>query len=301
MESIMKSTCYYYNDIKLEFERVTLKEIKSLEVSEKSLFLKMTSHLYRFKDKRIQMTLVRNGAHQGFRRKGNGGGNTTLLTRGEKESDTHQINKEVIAEMNELTIEFNYEKVKLFIQKAEMEYGIMCNGSYYEADIYFKLDHTEPAEYCKLWNEELYFELFHTCRVDYKKAEDFAIDGKTLFEYKIPSYLNVVSNISEEGLVKRAKSLRNTYENNSIRGCLICKAREESLQHWKLSSNGNWTCKIGDERFTIIESRYGHNYGIMYGKKKPLWEYNNKKFTSVEEAKRIADYVAFRLYNNEKI
>ena len=39
------------------------------------------------------MTMVRNGCRQGFRRKGNGCGNQTGYSRGEKESLTHHGNK----------------------------------------------------------------------------------------------------------------------------------------------------------------------------------------------------------------
>jgi hypothetical protein len=52
--------------------------------------------------------------------------------------------------------------------------------------------------------------------------------------------------------------------------------------------------------FTIIRSKYDDGYGILYGEKKPLWEYNGKRFSSVKDAKKNAEYLAFLLYNNKK-
>lgn len=44
------------------------------------------------------MVMVKSGAHHGFRRKGNPGGNTADYSRGEQESLTHQGSKEVVAD-----------------------------------------------------------------------------------------------------------------------------------------------------------------------------------------------------------
>ena len=37
------------------------------------------------------------------------------------------------------------------------------------------------------------------------------------------------------------------------------------------------------------------------GNGKCLWEYNGKKFLTIDDAKRNADFIAFKLYNGEKI
>ena len=34
---------------------------------------------------------------------------------------------------------------------------------------------------------------------------------------------------------------------------------------------------------------------------KCLWQYNGKKFLTIDDAKRNADFIAFKLYNGEKI
>ena len=67
------------------------------------------------------MVLVRKGLNQGFRRKGIGTGNYSVKSRGERESLTHQGNKEALSTMDELLIRFNDEEVTLFIKSIEME------------------------------------------------------------------------------------------------------------------------------------------------------------------------------------
>lgn len=63
-------------------------------------------------------------------------------------------------------------------------YSVKCNNREYEIDIYIKIDRTEPEEYKNFWNGELWLEVFHTCKVDRKQAEDFAIESLPLFETK---------------------------------------------------------------------------------------------------------------------
>lgn len=297
----MLITCWYYDERCQEYKKTSLKELKRLEYTDKEEFLYIKDRLFRSKNKKIPMILVRKGLNQGFRRKGNGTGNFTVKSRGERESLTHQGNKEAISTMEELTIRFNDEKVKLYIKKVEIEKEIICNGTPYEIDLYFELEKTEPENYFKEWDGKLWFEIFHTCRVDSKQAEDFAIENETLFEYKILQCYNFVNNISMEGYEKRKLSIVNKYKEKGVYGCLICKKRQESLSFWKVSENGNWTARIGEYNFTIIKSKYGENYGLVYGDGKYLWEYNGKKFLSIDDAKINADFIAFKLYNGEKI
>ena len=82
---------------------------------------------------------------------------------------------------------------------------------------------------------------------------------------------------------------------------MISKTRQESFAGWQKSKNGNWTAKIGEHIFTIVKSKFGENYGLVYGKHNCIWEYNGKKFLTIEDARRNADFIAFKLYNGEKI
>jgi hypothetical protein len=247
------------------------------------------------------MILVRNGLNQGFRRKGKGIGNHTTTSRGEYESLTHQGNKEALATVDELVVMFNDEKVKLFIKGVEVEKEIVCNGTTYEIDLFFELERTEPVEYFEQLNGKLWVEVFHTCKVDSKQAEDFAIANEPLFEYKVPDSYNFVDNISLQGYEKRKKFIAEKYRKNGIYGCLICRTRQESLVDWKKSKNGNWTARIGGNSFTIVKSKFGENYGLVFGKGNHLWEYNGNKFFTIDDAKHNADFIAFKLYNGEKI
>lgn len=297
----MLITSWYFDERSQEFKKTSLKELKRLEYDNKEEFLYIKERLYRSQNKNIPMILVRNGLNQGFRRKGNGIGNHTTKSRGEHESLTHQGNKEALATVDELIVMFNDEKVKLFIKSVEVEKEIVCNGTTYEIDLFFEIERTEPVEYHEQLNGKLWVEVFHTCKVDSKQAEDFAIANEPLFEYKVPDYYNFVNNISLEGYEKRKQFIAEKYSKNGIYGCLICKTRQESLAYWKKSEKGNWTARIGGNSFTIVKSKFGENYGLVFGNGKYLWEYNGKKFFTIDDAKHNADFIAFKLYNGEKI
>lgn len=271
-----------------------------LEKDDNAEFIRRRKNLFRSEYGKIPMVMVKEGAFHGFRRKGDLGGNTSDYSRGEKESLTHQGNKEVISELKEIVLKFSNEEVKIFIEYAECEKPVICNGRRYEIDIYFKLKSTEPESYFEKWNGELWFEVFHTCKVDYQQAEDFAIANKTLFEYKVSKNYGFYDKISEEGYEKRKSMLSSIYATKGISGMLICQSRNESIHKWRRSVNGNMTAYIGGSNFTIVRSKIG-DWGIVYGKGKWKWKYNNKKFASEEEAMKVAEYFAFLLFNKEKI
>ena len=274
--------------------------MKQLEKDDNAEFIRRRKNLCRREDGKIPMVMVIEGAHHGFRRKGIPGGNTSDYSRGEKESLTHQGNKEVISELKEIVLKFSNEEVTVFIEYAECEKPVICNGRRYEIDIYFKLKATEPKSYFEKWNGELWFEVFHTCKVEYRQAEDFAIANKTLFEYKVSKNYSFYDKISEEGYEKRKAMLSSIYSTKGIAGMLICQSRNESIHKWRRSVNGNMTAYIGESNFTIVKSKIG-DWGIGYGDGKWKWEYNNKKFASEEEAMKVAEYFAFLLFNKEKI
>ena len=46
-----------------------------------------------------------------------------------------------------IILKFGNEEVKIFIEYAECERPVICNGRRYEIDIYFKLKSTEPKCY----------------------------------------------------------------------------------------------------------------------------------------------------------
>lgn len=166
--------------------------------------------------------------------------------------------------------------------------------------MYIRLDRTEPEGYYNNWNGELWFELYHTCKVDSKQAEDFAIENKALFEYKIPQFYNIFDNISEEGYEKRKLFIAQKYKEQELQGFLICQTRNETSLFWRKSKNGNWTSWINGYNFTIVKKKDEDKFGIVYGDSKWIWNYNGREFETIDDAKKNADFIAFKLFNNEK-
>ena len=121
------------------------------------------------------------------------------------------------------------------------------------------------------------------------------------FETKISDTYTFYENITLEGYKKRKKQIIEKYKQFGVNGIFFSFNKKFFSVKWRLSENGNYTAYIGDRNFTIIKSKYDDGYGIVYGEKKPLWEYNGKRFNSIEDAKKNAEYVAFLLYNNEKM
>ncbi len=297
----MLITCYYYDEVKQSCFKTTYHSMISLEKTDYAEFLRRKANLFRREDRKIPMVLVKNGLHRGFRRKGDTGGNYADYSRGEHESLTHQGNKEILSQLEELKLSFGDEEVTIYIEYAECEKTVICNGRRYEIDIYFKLARTDPEVYFDKWGGELWFEVYHTCRVDRNQAEDFAIENKTLFEFKIPETSCFYDYITDEGYIKRQATLKKWYSERGVKGLLICQNRGGSPCRWYKSTNGNMTVRIDGTYYTVIKNKFDSNYGIMYGNGLLKWEYNQKKFQTEKEAMKMAEYFAFILYNNEKI
>ena len=302
-KEFMRVIAYYYDERTDQFRETNLWELKDLESSDTGEFLYRQPRLFRYQSCTVPMTLVRRGDNQGFRRRVNSGHNHNVNFRGERESLTHEGNKFAFSSMRELRIRFNGEEVRLFIRSIEQEKTIICNGSEYRIDLFFELDRTEPAHYYDELNGELWFEVYHTCKVDSKQAEDFAIERKSLFEYKVAPACYISNNVASfDEYRQHIEKIKKRHIEQGIDGYLICTARRESLANWHLSANGNWTAKLGDNNFTIIKSKYGEGYGIIFSqRRKPLWKYMEKEFSSIDEAKRVADFLAFKIYNGERL
>lgn len=291
--------CYYYDEAYQSYFETSYWAMKEIEGTTE--FLRRKSNLYKDDHGKTKMQIVVKGSHQGFRRFPMGTGNHLCSSRGDYESVSHQGNKEAIASLNEIKLNIGNETVLVYVGNIEIEKEVKCNNRKYEIDIYIKIDRTEPEEYKDLWNGELWLEVFHTCKVDRKQAEDFAIEGLPLFETKIPDTYTFYENITLEGYKKRKDQIIEKYKQIGVTGIFFLFNNKFSSVKWRLSENGNYTAYIGGRNFTINKSKFDDGFGIMYGEKKPLWEYNGKRFGSIEEAKKNAEYVAFLLYNNEKV
>ena len=298
----MRVIAYYFDERVDEFKETNLWELKDLEASNTEEFLYRQPRLFRDQSYVVPMTLVRRGDNQGFRRRVNPDLAYNVSFRGERESLTHEGNKLALSSMQEFCIKFNRTKVRLFIRAIEQEKTIICNGSEYRIDLYLELDRTEPAHYYDELNGELWFEIYHTCKVDSKQAEDFAIEGKALFEYKVAPSCYISNDVASfDEYRQHIEKIKQKHAEQGVDGYLICSARQEALTNWHLSANGNWTARLGDDNFTIIKSKYNEGYGIKFSqRRKPLWKYMEKEMRSVDEAKRIADFIAFKIFNGER-
>lgn len=191
--------------------------------------------------------------------------------------------------------------MKVYVESSEMEKVIECNGREYEVDIFFKIRKTEPEEFFELWNGELYLEVYHTCKVDIQQARDFCIARKNLFEYKVYKNLGVDFKLNDKQFEKRIIGIRNYLKKSGIKGFMICQTWDVMGNSWVCNNKtGNWFKKIEDTCYTIIKSQYNEAYGILYDNRKPLWEYNGRKFLSIHDAQENAEYIAFELFNEKK-
>ena len=294
----MRMFCFYYDEAKQKYFGINFWQLKAMEGSTE--FLRRKAQLFKNDKGKTRLVYVGKGKHKGFRRYSKGTGNYTCSSRGDYESLTHQGNKEAIASLEKLNLILGNDTVVIYPKSIEVEKEIRCNNRKYEVDIYIEIERTEPEEYKELWSGELWFEVFHTCRVDRRQAEDFAIEGRTLFETKIPDNYIFDEDMSLEDYLKRKKQITEKYSQFGVKGIIFSDAKKSSVK-WKISQNGNYTTYMGDRYFTIIQSKFGDLYGIVYGENKPLWNYNGKYFESIEDAKKNAEYIAFLLYNKEKI
>jgi len=294
----MLQHCYYYNELTGTSRRIDIKEMLNRAEKNDEVFRSMKQSLFRTDDHRIPMVLVKAGAHKGFRRKGRIVENNGFTARGENESFSHQGNKAVFSAMKEFDISFNNQRVRLYIDYAETEKMVVCNNSRYEVDVYYRLIKTNPAEYYDIWNGELFVELFHTNEVTYKQAEDFSIEKKALFEYKIPEDAEFYDEISEEGYNKWVNALIHRNKKKGVDGFLV-SGRDKEHYCWRNSKQGNLTFRADGMYFTVLENKYGPGYVISLGKGKTKKSYNGKPFMTLDDAVKVAEYFAFLIFNDQ--
>lgn len=300
----MVSKCYFYNPKSSEFEQITIHDLEYLYKNDLVNCNVVRRNLYLKKNSDIPMVAVLEGNREhGFRLKPDFIGNTTISYRGNKESLTHLGNKEAIAELEEFTIRFNNDTVKLFIDYAEQEKQVTCNNKKYIVDIYFKLKRTEPKHYFEEWNGEIFFEIYHTCKVDYPQSEDFAIEHYPLFEYRVYDYYNFDLCRSKEGFEKRKAFVKDSYMKNELRGILIFPNHNGCRYEWRDSKIVNKTTTICGTIYTVFPIgnnkwaiRYSHNEKTI-----TKYRYCGNEFTSQESAIKAAERLAFMRFNGNII
>ncbi len=116
-----------------------------------------------------------------------------------EETVPHELFKDIIGNMSQLTLRSNHRDIILFISESDIEHKFKANGNTYYADIFFKFYKSIPEEYFYKWNGELCFEIKHTHAVEAKKHRDCYKEGIAIFEHSISSnYVNMISRIINE-------------------------------------------------------------------------------------------------------
>ena len=299
MELPMEKFAFWFDEQNNTFRRIGIEELSKIYKSDdRRLGLRIKENLFYFKNMSVRMTAVINAerSRRGFRRRSSNLGNSTSSYRGSNESLTHAANKEAIANLSKIKVLIAGVTVKLFVQEIVPEEAVICNGRRYKVDLKIVLLKTEPEIYQELFNGELWFELCHRCPIDTKQAEDFAVEGKALFEYVIPQEYNVFDNITTEGYEKRIAALTGCYRKKKIPGILICNHMEYEDVIWKRKEEtGNLVAMIDGNVITITKNRFSDGY-VFYldGWHK---EYNGKSFLTEKDAVMNAQFIAFEKMN----
>lgn len=292
----MINYCYYYNETLEKFDKTNFYEMLKLEKINPVEFLIRRKKLYLYPNIQLPLVMVKNGKFKGFRHKGIKSDNS-IMHRGKSESLTHKANKEVISNLKNFAIRVGKQKVEIYVDYSELEKPVICNSKKYITDVYFKLKSTKPEKFYKEWNGEIYFEIFHTCKVNDEQGIDFEIENRTLIEYSVPEKFNVYDNVSKTGYERRKKTLELMYKTNSMGCVVISKSRNNKLV-WRRSTKGNLTSKVNGKNITVFKNENDSTFSISYVVDDNVRfknEYNSKKIKTEAQGKKIAEHIASNL------
>jgi len=304
----MDTYCFYYDNEHREFKSITYSKYVDNIYSKYYLHLEQEKLLYYDESFRIPMEAVVNTDNEnrkGFRRKGNRE-YSGYKRRGSGEGLKHSLYKRAFSKLEKMVIKVNEVDVTLFIDESLPEEPVMCNGRGYIVDLRVVLSKTEPEEYFDMFGGEIWFEIYHTCKVDAKQAVDFGIEGKTLYEFKIPDdeYRIKSKTLSVSGYEKWLRIISNDYKNKCIDGVFICSAVTEAKTVFSRDNYGNIICWINDHRVKIGKCNYHPEitpYFITIDSERSRTYYNGRPFMTEEDALKNAQYLVFRLFNDGKM
>ncbi len=308
----MVNRVYYLDHDNRNYKPINARQLCRIESEDNAEYLYIKENLVRFPtdSPRIEMVFYRNVMRPHFRRKGCGRGNRNIAAwRGEAESLTHYCNVRALSRQNCITIVFKSTRVRVYFEEnPRTEYRVVCNNRTYISDLYISIKKTEPVEYAEQWNYRLFMEIFHECRVDSRQAEDFYIENLPLFEHKIMKKLFFVNDSSctteedEENIIDQLAQL---YQEEEIVGNMICPINRVELSGWHRSEKRNLTCNQDDVIITAFSDKEHEGRYVLALKNNKqtryVRNYNNQGIESEEQAIRLANYLFFRLYNNERI
>ena len=141
----MHSWVYVYIEDIEDYIKITAKEMLKIknDTSLRTKYISYKENLYWSKNKNQKMVFVSKG-NIGFRKHPKNSSNS-FYYRGENESMTHKGYKEAIASLKEIKITIANEEVTIYIDNAELEKEVVCNGRHYKCDVFFKKQYLQMA------------------------------------------------------------------------------------------------------------------------------------------------------------
>lgn len=302
----MNSWVYVYIEESEDYMKITDKEMLEMKQnpSLKIKYISYKSNLYWSKSKNQKMVFVSKG-NIGFRKYPKNSSNN-FYYRGENESMTHKGYKEAIASLKEIKMIIGDEEVIASIDNAELEKEVICNGRHYKCDVVLKISKIQPTDYIDKLGDYLYLEIYHTCSVDSRQANDFEAEGLTLLEYTIPRNREIYNNVSESGFEKQKKYIVNDIQKNGMKNLIVYCQSRISIAKWKICNKKKetYSANILGLQFTVMKSQINNKYLVIYSyKNKTIYKemYNQKSIDSIVEAKKIAEIIAIKLHNKQEI
>lgn len=177
-----------------------------------------------------------------------------INTKGELESISHSIYKDIFNEMDILHLVVNKQQITLNVSYSDIEYYFKANGNDYYADVFIFFNKSIPEEYYYKWGGKLCIEIKHTHAVEKSKIYDCYKQGIAIFEHSISEKLLMNENIqSEEELLKR-KDFITKKLSQKIYGKLISNPCTEDYQMLQTLKIENTNLKTENENLRKCNS-----------------------------------------------
>lgn len=189
------------------------------------------------------------------------------------ESLTHEICKELIADMRILKFKTPKKVFTIFARESEIEYEIKFKNSKFYIDVFVNFEKSEPMSLVSKWNGALAIEVFVSHKTEENKIEKLNKNGYAIVEVNIPEWLKIdeskevseeyfelmksriieyfsdgiKSNIISNPSSKEYKLLYKIYEQNEE----IKKLKEDNLNRINALNASNETNKNLEQELTL--------------------------------------------------
>lgn len=150
-----------------------------------------------------------------------------------EESISHELYKEIIANLKILNLKINKQMIKLYITKSEIEYKFTANSNTYFADVFFWFNKSEPEEYTIKWGGIICFEIKYTHATEKQKILDCQLSNIPIFEHSISKKLRVDGDIKNKEEEIEAQNFIRNYMEKEIFGKLLSDPETEVYKQIK--------------------------------------------------------------------